>query len=319
MPVPAAASAVLRGSREWYDALASARLLVHDDDVGPWRRRRKGQRSLRVFAEHPWGPLGVHAWRRDGMIEHLVNREVAHRHREWEVLLAPDEESAAYLRDAFRWAGEVLVEGSPRTDRLVTADRDVVRREVLASCGLDDTTLVLHAPAARDDHDVATPEGRGDLDVAALARVLGPAYTVLRRTDPADRRPAPDLTGVVDVSRLDLTDLLLAADVAVLDYSGVRFDWALTGRPAVFHVPDLESWTRARTTATPWEETAPGPRVHTVEGVAGCVREASPLGGARPSTELPSTWADEIARFNARFNRRNDGHVSHRVLRALLD
>lgn len=307
--VPDGASAVLRGSREWYDALASSRLLVHEDDFGPWVRRREGQRSLRVFGEHPWGPLGVHAWRRDGMIEHLVDREVAHRHREWDVLLAPDEVSAGYLRDAFRWAGEVLVEGSPRTDRLVTADRDAVRRDVLAALELEDTTLVLHAPAARDDHDVATPAGRGDLDVAELAQILGPAHTVLRRTEPCDRRPAPDLTGVVDVSRLDLTDLLLAADVAVLDYSGVRFDWALTGRPAIFHVPDLAAWTRGRTTATPWGETAPGPRVHTVEAVAGRVREAD---------TLASTWAEDVATLNARFNHRNDGHVSQRVLRALL-
>ncbi len=306
---PANAEGVLRSSREWYDALASSRLLVRDDDLGPWVVRREGQRSLRVFGEHPWGPLGVHAWRRAGMIEHLVAREVGHRHREWDVLLAPDDESATYLRDAFQWAGEVLVAGSPRTDRLVTADRDAVRRELVESLGLpSDTTLVLHAPAARDSRDVATAAGRTDLDVAALARQLGPAFTVLRRTDPADRRRAPDLTGVVDVSRHDLVELLVAVDVAVLDYSPARFDWFLTGRPAVFHVPDLDSWTASRVTAQPWEETAPGPRVRTADAVAGCLRDTA---------RLRETWGDEVAAFNARFNTHNDGHAAERVLRAL--
>jgi glycosyltransferase involved in cell wall biosynthesis/CDP-glycerol glycerophosphotransferase (TagB/SpsB family) len=307
-PVPDGSTGLLRGSREWYDALATARLLVHDDDLGPWVRRREGQRALRVFGQRPWEPLGVHAWRRAGMIEHLVGREVSHRHREWDVLLAPDEESAAYVRDAFRWAGEVLVAGSPRTDRLVTADRDGVRRDVLAALGRpEESTVVLHAPAARDAVDLAAG-ARDDLDVAALARELGPDFTVLRHTDPADRRPAPELTGVVDVSRHDLTDLLLTADVAVLDYSAARFDWALTGRPAVFHVPDLQKWTATRHTAQPWAETAPGPQVHTVSGVVGCVREAG---------TLQETWADAVAELNARFNPLNDGHASTRVLRAL--
>jgi CDP-glycerol glycerophosphotransferase (TagB/SpsB family) len=44
------------------------------------------------------------------------------------------------------------------------------------------------------------------------------------------------LTGKVwDVSDYpEINDLLLAADVAVLDYSSVRFDWLITGKPVVF-------------------------------------------------------------------------------------
>ena len=77
-------------------------------------------------------------WRREGMIEHLVDREVHHRHQEWDVLLAADEESAEYLRESFRWQGEVLVAGSPHTDRLVTADRAGVRAAVLQRLGCRD-------------------------------------------------------------------------------------------------------------------------------------------------------------------------------------
>ena len=146
--------------------------------------------------------------------------------------------------------------------------------------------------------------------MAALARELGPAYTVLRRTDPDDRRPAPDLTGVVDVSHYpDLTDLLLACDVAILDYAGLRFDWALTGRPAIFHVPDLEEWTRGRPTAFAWKDSAPGPRAQTLAGVAACVRDAE---------QLEAAYADEVTAFNTRFNALNDGHATARVIAALL-
>ncbi len=209
------------------------------------------------------------------MIEHLVDREVHHRHREWDVVLAPDAESAEFLRESFRWQGEVLVAGSPRTDHLVDGDRSAARERVLRRLGLADTTLVLHAPAARDAHDVAREEGRVDLDVAALARELGPSYTVLRRTDPDDRRPAPgpDRRGRRQPLPRPRPTCSLACDVAVLDYAGLRFDWALTGRPAIFHVPDLEAWSRGRTTAFAWKGSAPGPRVQTLAGVAACVRD----------------------------------------------
>ncbi len=308
--VPEGSLRVLRGSREWYDALASARLACHDEDLGPWVTRRAGQRLLRTFATHPFEPVGVGLWRREGLIEHLVDREVHHRHREWDVVLAPDAESAEFLRESFRWQGEVLVAGSPRTDHLVDGDRSAARERVLRRLGLADTTLVLHAPSPRDVHDVARDDRRFDLDVTALARELGTSYTVLRRTDPEDRRPPPDLTRAIDVSHVaDLADLMQACDVAVLDYSGLRFDWALTGRPAIFHVPDIETWSRNRTTAFPWKGSAPGPRVQTLAGVAACVRDAEPLEEA---------YADQVAAFNTRFNALNDGSATARVVEALL-
>ena len=44
---------------------------------------------------------------------------------------------------------------------------------------------------------------------------------------------------VIDVTYYpDVTDLCLASDAAILDYSSLRFDYALLRRPMVFLVPD---------------------------------------------------------------------------------
>ena len=60
----------------------------------------------------------------------------------------------------------------------------------------------------------------------------------------------------------------LAADAAVVDYSSLRFDFGVTGKPMVFHVPDLE---RYREMWCGWlfdfEPTAPGPLVATTDEV----------------------------------------------------
>lgn len=48
---------------------------------------------------------------------------------------------------------------------------------------------------------------------------------------------------VLDVSRYEsLEALMLAADLLITDYSSVIHDWGLTGRPALLHVPDLETY-----------------------------------------------------------------------------
>ena len=57
----------------------------------------------------------------------------------------------------------------------------------------------------------------------------------------------------------EINDLLLAADVAVLDYSSIRFDWLITGKPVVFFVPDLEDYLSSRKVLFDFPPTAPGP------------------------------------------------------------
>ena len=105
---PSGSVRVLAGSSEWYDALATCRLVVVDRDLGPWVRRRPGQRLLRTV-DLPLDGIGVSAWRAQGMLEHLINRELHHRHQEWDVLLAPTPDAERLLREEFRWQGEVLV------------------------------------------------------------------------------------------------------------------------------------------------------------------------------------------------------------------
>jgi CDP-glycerol glycerophosphotransferase len=65
-----------------------------------------------------------------------------------------------------------------------------------------------------------------------------------------------------------LSDLYLAADAAVVDYSSLRFDFGVTGKPMIFHVPDLQRYKDTRGWLFDFEPTAPGPLVDTTAEVA---------------------------------------------------
>jgi CDP-glycerol glycerophosphotransferase len=109
----------------------------------------------------------------------------------------------------------------------------------------------------------------------------------------------------------EVNDLVLASDVAVLDYSSLRFDYAITGRPMVFLVPDLADYTAGvRGFLFPFEETAPGPLVSTTDEVVARVRDVGALAAA---------WSERVAAFDARFNPYQDGHAAERLLDAILD
>ena len=104
----------------------------------------------------------------------------------------------------------------------------------------------------------------------------------------------------------EVNDLILAADVAVLDYSSMRFDVALAGKPAVFLVPDLEDYTeQTRGFLFDFARSAPGLLVDTTEQVIAALADLPALAEA---------WAPRIAEFNAYFHRLDDGRAAERVV-----
>ncbi|MGN6251181.1 MAG: bifunctional glycosyltransferase/CDP-glycerol:glycerophosphate glycerophosphotransferase [Marmoricola sp.] len=314
--VPEGSVPLLLNSAEWYDALASSRYLCSNVELPLTFRRRPYQRYLQTFHGYPFKSMGIGFWRSKGLTEEELQYEVGKVNRQWDTILVPSEECVAYYREQYDYDGDVLVAGYPRCDPLVTADAAAVRSRVLQRLGVPaDRTVVLYAPTYRDRLTTRTFAARrfDALDLAGLARSLGEGFTILVRGHNNNQREFDRVTGtahVVDVTDYpEVNDLTLAADVAVLDYSSLRFDWAITGKPMVFFVPDREEYFALRTPLFPFEGTAPGPWTTTTAEVATALRD---LGGVR------RTYADEIAAFNRRFNTLNDGHATERVYEAFF-
>jgi CDP-glycerol glycerophosphotransferase len=151
------------------------------------------------------------------------------------------------------------------------------------------------------------PAAAHHLAVEPAAAALGDDYVLLLRGHLFHAPGSAHAARVLDVTSYpDVNDLILAADAAVLDYSSLRFDFALTGRPMVFLVPDLDDY-ESRTRGFLWDfgETAPGPWVRDTTEVVTQLRD---LGA------LARRLAAPLAEFNARYNSLNDGHAAERVV-----
>jgi CDP-glycerol glycerophosphotransferase len=221
-----------------------------------------------------------------------------------------------YYREEYRYDGEILAAGFPRNDGLLAPDAEQVRASTRARLGIGSKqTVVLYAPTWRDNlaTNYRAAEMLDLLDVEATALALGPDYVIAVRGHRFHVHGVKSrgTARVVDVTdHPEINDLILACDAAVLDYSSLRFDVAVVGRPMVFLVPDLHEYTAiTRGFLYDFAESAPGPLVRTGAEVVTALRD---LEGLR------SSYAEEYVAFNERFNRLNDGHAAERVVDRLL-
>ena len=170
--------------------------------------------------------------------------------------------------------------GVPRTDvffddaHVAAAVRDVRARYGIAP----QTRIVLYAPTFRGNGQVTATFDYDSVDWGALVSGLGDEWVVMVKMHPFVTPLAaarPHVTGVIDVTAdREITQLLMAADVLVTDYSSTIFEYALLRRPIVFFCPDLEDYTASRDFYYPFEKYITGPLVTDTSKLAAAITSA---------------------------------------------
>lgn len=241
VPVPSGAVPVVVGSQEWVEALRTSRVIVTNDHLPDWFSKREGQHLLQTWHGTPIKKLLHDA--APGSVSLRYQRLMARQVPQWDLLLAQNREAEQRLRRALGYGGQVRVGEYPRNVRLLGGIE--VGRRVRSDLGIgEEQRVILYAPTWRER--LRHPEGlAGHSNGQGLLGEVYPAHrtdaVVLMRTHHMNRaRPGP---GLVDVSRYpNIEELMMAADVLVSDYSSIFLDFALTGKPAVIYVPDLEHY-----------------------------------------------------------------------------
>jgi CDP-glycerol glycerophosphotransferase len=235
----------------------------------------------------------------------------------WDLLVSPNAASTPLLRGAFAFEGELLETGYPRNDVLSAPDREAIRARVRAELGIPDgVRAVLYAPTWRDN--VLLPREGGasldlHLDLERFARELGEDHVLLLRLHyfVAGRVTPPEGAAVRDVSfHPEMSELYLAADVLVTDYSSAMFDFAVTGRPILLYTYDLAAYRDdVRGFYFDLPAIAPGPQLETTPELVDALRDLS---------VVAVRHEERYAAFRERFCHLEDGRAADRVLAGLL-
>lgn len=315
VPVPEGARPVVVRSALWYELLGSASYYLDNMFQPTFHRKPPGQVLIQTFHGYPFKTMGRAHWEQTGLSQQAIDA-YARRAAEWDYLVSPASYATPLLQRDFAYDGEVLEIGYPRNDALFADDTDKIRAVVRESLGIEpDQRAVLYAPTFRDyespdDHRAALVDL---LDIRAVADALGDDGVLLVRGHAFNARAGVQVgthPGVIDVTQYpEVSDLFLAADVAVVDYSSLRFDFAVTGKPMIFHVPDLERYEQTRGWVVDFESTAPGPHVSTTDDVIARLRD---LGG------VTDAYGEAYERFRRNFLELEDGRASERFVDAVM-
>jgi CDP-glycerol glycerophosphotransferase len=311
--VPEGARPVLLNSREWYRALAESTYLVSNIDFDRWFTKRPGQRMLQTFHGYPSKSMGIRLWTAKQFSPRRIDAELARTSGGWDLALTPTPEMDEHYRREYRYDGEIFSHGYPRDDVLVSPDADRIRDETRERLGIrKGQTAVLYAPTWRDDlaTNYRSAQMAKHLDVESASRALGDDFVMLMRGHRFHARAGHHesrSTRMIDVTTYpEINDLILASDAAVLDYSSLRFDFALTGRPMLFLVPDLASYTGAvRGFLFDFASSAPGPLLNRAGEVIDALRDLE---------RVSARYAGARDAFHAQYNYLQDGHSAEQVV-----
>ncbi len=311
--VPTGDRAVVRGSAEWYAALGGAAYVVSNNNFPPFYAKAEGQVHVQTWHGTPLKKIGhdIESIQFDNRTYMAtMDAEAAN----WDYLISPSSYCSSIFPHAFAYSGPVLEVGYPRNDVLVRESARRLRDDVRQALGIEpDQRVLLYAPTWRD---TVRAGGSYDkvlfLDTDHLTAQLDDVVVLVRGHANTAGRPSIDDHGpgrVVDVTLYpDVAQLYLAADLLVTDYSSVMFDFALTRKPILLLVPDLETYRdKTRGFYFPLEEEAPGPLLRSTEDVIGWLR--APRGG---------DYRKALEAFVEKFSPYDDGHATERVVKAVF-
>lgn len=200
--------------------------------------------------------------------------------------------------------------GVPRTDIFFNTDAVAdAAHDVRARYGIAlGKKIALYAPTFRGNGQLTATFDYDGIDWGSLQRSLGDDWVVMVKMHPfvASLSSArPGVTGIVDVTTdREITQLLMASDVLITDYSSTIFEYALLRRPIVFFCPDLEQYTADRDFYYPFQRYVTGP----------LVTDQADL----PAAISSARFGDGEAGFLDFFMSACDGHSAERIVRDVI-
>ena len=164
------------------------------------------------------------------------------------------------IKEAYNYNGKILNSGMPRNDVFFNS----VRQNYI-SCKVRDyfhvkgKIIVLYAPTFRGDYS----NTRSISSLLPFSSVLGACQerynkevVVFNRSHYADMRDYDsEDSRVINVNNYsDMQELLIASDLLITDYSSSIWDYALTEKPCILYMPDMEEYIVGRGTYTPVDQ-----------------------------------------------------------------
>lgn len=147
--------------------------------------------------------------------------------------------------EGLKFQGEFLMTGMPRNDKLVKPEQyEDEKLKIRKSLSLSEEKILLYAPTFRDGQSVQNVAINISQTLNSLEKD-GSKWKCLIRSHSKSHeiKSTEDNSKFTNVSSYpDMADLLLIADFLITDYSSCAGDFALTNRPVVLALFDVDEY-----------------------------------------------------------------------------
>lgn len=297
--------------------LARSKFLVFNSRQPIWYNKRKESVFIETWHGTPLKKLVFDM--EDVHSASLTHKEDFYKvSRKWDYLLSDNSFSTEVFEHAFLFDKEKIVEyGYPRNDLLYADNADEIAGIVKQKLGIPQgKKVILYAPTWRDDEYYSHGKYKFSLaiDIEQMKQRLGEEYVLLLRTHYFVVDQVDSLCGdgfVYNGSRYqDITELYLASDICITDYSSVFFDYANLKRPILFFTYDLEKYREElHGFYINMETEVPGPLLQSNEDLIQAIEHIN---------DVEETYKERYNTFYNRFCGIDDGHAAERVVEKLI-
>jgi len=306
-----------RSSVDYYRFLATAGYLINDVSFPFDFVKRDEQIYINT-----WHSITVKTLGYDIPGKPLDQKNVIRNFLACDYFLAPN----AFMREQIflqthrmlgLYPGKILEEGHPRDDLTLSCTREEIITE-WKNVGVQihgDKKIIMYAPTWRGTNVHAPSDDINEYKEVIRQIRLGideAKYDVVLRVHhlaDAKVRMERDLHGIVIPSSIDANRCFCAVDILITDYSSIYFDFMVTGNPILFYIRDLETYKKYRGVYFTPEE-LPGPATADLTKLVEYLRDIDRTKEQHQDIyEKTKAWACPY----------EDGHVSERVLKAVLD
>lgn len=232
-------------------------------------------------------------------------------HAQYSKVIVSCPEVVPIFAEALNIAQEkVLPLGLPRADVLYnkTYQNKVKSDFYKRFPSLEGKEIILYAPTYRDHNRKRENLG---LNLTRFGDSLKSNQILLLKAHPFERGkifiPSKYETSILNMSELEINDLLILSNCLITDYSSVIFEYAILNKPMIFYTPDLELYEKqVRGFYYPYEELVPGPIVLNEIDLLNTIHNGK--------YDLR-----KIEDFAKRFNGYHDGQATSRVLQEVFN
>lgn len=311
-----------RFSIRWLYYMARANFWIVNARMPKWLDKRKETKYVQTWHGTPLKKLALDmdTYGMPGSNLENYKKNFLAETQKWDYLIAPNQYSKEIFKSCFAFDKRFIDSGYPRNDVLYDKNNSEDIRKLKEKFGLPlDKKILLYAPTWRDDYYITKGKYRFKVpfNMDTLNDILSDKAVLIFR---AHYLVAESLDGIADEKRIfnfsgneDISELYLASDLLITDYSSVFFDYANLKRPMLFYAYDYEHYRdHLRGFYFDLEKDAPGPFVS---------KEEDFYKQLNKFINENQTFNNDIklSDFHGKFCRWEDGNASERVINYITE